>query len=274
MKRRTLINIFGIMLLLTACNKPATNLTYENPDYKVLFLHHSTGNNVWHGDINPYSKIYLGKSMCMVPRLIKEYNEANGVKISVEERNFPKGNPYPWENYPFDYYNIWVKNAGETPFIEEPTLEILTKDYNLIILKHCFPVSSIMEDDGTPDINSKNKTLSNYKLQYNALKEKMHEFPQTRFLVWTGSALAEGATDPGQAQRAQEFARWVTDEWDQAEDNISIFDFRQIETDGGLFLKPQYATSATNSHPNIELASKSAGLLVKAILNIFETDKK
>ena len=33
--------------------------------------------------------------------------------------SFPKPNPYGWNNYPYDYYNIWVKNAGEELYMEE-----------------------------------------------------------------------------------------------------------------------------------------------------------
>ena len=90
--------------------------------------------------------------------------------ISIEEMAFPKASPYGWHNYPYDYYNIWVKNAGNEPFMEEPTLEILTKQYQVVIFKHCFPVSNIQPDQDSADINSDFKSLSNYKLQYLALK--------------------------------------------------------------------------------------------------------
>ncbi len=41
---------------------------------------------------------------------------------SLEEVAFPKSKPYGWNNYPYDYYNIWVNNAGPKPFMKEPTL--------------------------------------------------------------------------------------------------------------------------------------------------------
>lgn len=69
------------------------------------------------------------------------------------------------------------KNAGESSFMEEPTLEILTRKYEIIAFKHCFPVGRILEDKGTPNIDSNEKRVENYKLQYNALKTKMHSFP-------------------------------------------------------------------------------------------------
>ena len=78
-----------------------------------------------------------------------------------------------------------LRMEGPNPYMEEPTLEILTKEYDVIIFKHCFPGSRILEDTGNPDINSDEKRIENYKLQYNALKQKMHEFPNNKFIVWT-----------------------------------------------------------------------------------------
>ncbi|MEA1896091.1 MAG: hypothetical protein U9N53_00345, partial [Bacteroidota bacterium] len=237
-------------------------LKYKDPDLKILFLHHSTGRNIWYGDVN--------ENMCMVPRLLKEYNDQQGTKISIEERNFPQGNPYSWNNYPYDYYNIWVKHAGDKPYMEEPTLEILTKNYDIIIFKHCFPVSSILEDDQLPDIDSEKKTLSNYKLQYIAIKEKLLEFPQTEFIIWTGAALIESQTNIVEAKRANEFADWVKNQWNETNDNIHVFDFRDIETEGGLYLKPEYAAGTNDSHPNKMLSIKAARLFVKKIVNAIE----
>ena len=90
---------------------------------RTIFLHHSTGNCVWRGG---------------VPEWIARYNEENGTSYSVVERAFPKKEPYGWQNYPYDYWNIWVKNGGDRAYMEEPTLEMLTADYEVIAFKHCF----------------------------------------------------------------------------------------------------------------------------------------
>jgi hypothetical protein len=259
-----------IIFMFTSCRNPIMNLKYEKPDAKIIFLHHSTGNNIWYGDIKQGLNLSLRKPMCMVPRLMKNYNEANNKKISIEQRYFPSGKPYPWANYPYDYYNIWVKNGGENTFMDEPTLEILTKEYDIIIFKHCFPVSHILEDDEHPDINSDKKTLANYKLQYNALKTKLQSFPKNKFIVWTGAALVETVTNTEEAERANHFFEWVKKEWDEPGDNIEIFDFREIETEGGVYLKEKYANSTSDSHPNMKLSKIAAELLVKKIVEVLE----
>ena len=45
-----------------------------------------------------------------------------------------------------------------------------------------------MEDTGNPDPGSLKKTVENYKAQYEALKEKLNSFPQTKFILWTAAA--------------------------------------------------------------------------------------
>jgi len=101
---------------------------------------------------------------------------------------YPKSSPYGWHNYPYDYYKIWVKNGRNNDFMEESTLEMLTKKYQVIIFKHCFPVSIIQANKESCNINSDFKCTTDYKLQYLALREKLSEFPNAKFILFTGAA--------------------------------------------------------------------------------------
>lgn len=235
---------------------------------KVIFLHHSTGKLIWTGDVSKVSFKLFKEGEAQ--KWIKKYNNSNKTNYHIKEIAFPKSEPYGWKNYPYDYYNIWVKNAGENPFMEEPTLEMLTKEYGLIIWKHCYPVSGIEEDSGSPDINSEIKSLENYKLQYIALKEKMHEFPDTKFLVWTGAVRVKGANSPESAERMKLFTDWVVNEWDEKDDNVFLWDFYSLETEGGIYLKDEYARSTVDSHPNKTFSSKAAKLFSQRIIDVLE----
>ena len=241
--------LLSLLLLIStfySCNN-SKNEDMSNQK-KVIFLHHSTGNNIWKGNVSKYSyKLFKEGD---VQKWIKKYNKKNEIKINIKEQAFPKKQPYGWKNMPFDYYNIWVKNAGDKPFKEEPTLEILTKQYDLIIWKHCYPVGRISENKDSADINSEERTLENYKLQYEALKNKMLEFPDTKFLVWTGAAQVKGGTNEEDAKRQKEFIDWLRNDWSQKGDNIYLWDFYELETEGGLYQKDEYAASTTDSHPN------------------------
>jgi len=234
---------------------------------KIVFLHHSTGHVVWLGTTSKWRAKIFGTSA--VKSAIDALNERNGADYEIEEMYFPTTDEgYPWANYPYDYYNIWVKNAGEEPYQGEPTLEMLTKDYDVIVLKHCFPVGNILPDTGAPDVDSSEKRLENYKLQYAELKQKMHSFPGTTFIVWTGAALTEAATDPDEAQRTREFFDWVKAEWDEPGDNIFLWDFYELQTGGGRYLKPEYASAPDDSHPTAEFGERVAPLFAQRIVDV------
>lgn len=268
---KVFIVVFAVLMLSVSCTQK------EEPDVKVIYLHHSTGGVIWRGDATSvFSKIVRRISKKApsgeLPALIREHNRKNRKNYLIEERVFPKDKPYGWKNYPYDYYNIWVKNAGVKPFKEEPTLEILSKEYEVIIFKHCFPSSNIREDGDSADINSDIKTLANYKLQYEALKNKLLGFPDTKFILFTGAVHVESQITEDQALRAKEFYQWVIGEWDQPGDNIHIWDLYALQTEGGLYFKDAYAESPTNSHPNSEFASRVVKLLSSRIIDVIEND--
>jgi hypothetical protein len=236
---------------------------------KIVFLHHSTGKCIWLGDTSEY--VYRLTRKGAVQKYFDSYNKKNITDYLITEMVFPKKEPYGWKNYPFDYYNIWVRNAGQEKYLGEPTLEILTREYDTIIIKHCFPVGRILEDTGSPDIDSEEKRLENYKLQYNALKNKMHSFPDTKFIIWTPPALVKNQVTPGQAQRTYEFYRWMADDWFEKGDNIFLWDFYKYETEGDLYLRDQYACSATDSHPGKAFSERMAPVFSQYVIDVVES---
>lgn len=221
----------------------------------IIFLHHSTGHGIWNGGM---------------PELFAKYNAEHDTDYMIIERAYPSGDPYKWKNYPFDYWNIWINHAGYEPYMQEPALETLTQLFDVIIWKHCYPVSHIKPDTGNPDISSEKKTIENYKLQYAALKEKMHEYPDKRFIVWTGAALVKNNTNEEEGRRAEQFFDWVRNTWDVKGDNIYLWDLWELETEGGLYLKNEYASTPDNSHPNAEFNAYAAPFAVQRIIDVIE----
>jgi hypothetical protein len=220
---------------------------------EIVFLHHSTGWNIWDGGLGPW---------------MEAYSNQDSKSFTITEREYPTDPPYGWNNYPYDYWNIWVNHAGDQRYLEQETLEIFTEQYQLIVFKHCFHVSEINADTGAPDISSDEKKLENYKLQYEALRAKMWQFPKTRFLLWTAAAHTQGNTDEETAKRTKSFVDWVKNEWDVPGDNIFLFDFYSLETEGGLYLNPSYATASDDSHPSGDFSKTVAPLLGQRIVNV------
>ena len=264
-----IISILIMSLSLSSCKQ-------NKEEVDILFLHHSTGRVIWIGNTTTRIKTLTRKfsdrlARGQVPILMSRYNRQNKTRYRIREQIFPKSAPYGWNNFPYDYYNIWVKHAGGEPYMEEPTLEMLTKDYQVIIFKHCFPVSNIEADQETASLDSDVKTLANYRLQYDAIREKLHSFPDTKFILFTGAALSRGSVTEDEAARAGEFFRWVMEDWDQPGDNIYLWDLYSLETEGGLYFKDEYSVSDADSHPNEQFASRVAPLLVNRIVDVIET---
>jgi hypothetical protein len=239
---------------------------------KAIFLHHSTGGGVW-SDGN-------------VEGWIENYNTNHGTHYSANERAYPDS-PYPWENYPYDYWNLWVNNACNS---DEPGIECmgsLTQKYNVIIYKHCFPGAGIEEDLGTPDVSSGRKSLENYKLQYRALREMMDGYPTNQFIVWTLAPLHRNATSTEDAARARQFVDWVNTVWltedGKPHPNIFIFDFYNIVAESNPnpahgqvnCLKYEYEGdhNGSDSHPNYVANQVAGPLFAQFIVNCMEGNK-
>lgn len=263
----TIVNLC-LSFYVVGCSDQGVSKMENKKEIKIIFLHHSTGQVIWDGGLSKFAR-KLGFEGD-VKKFFKKHNAEYNTNYIIAETYFPKSSPYGWNNYPYDYYNIWVKNAGNEPYKEEPTLEMLTGQYDVIIFKHCFPISRIQADGTNPELNSDEKTVANYKLQYEALKKKMNGFPNTKFILWTPTALVEKATNKDEADRAREFSEWVKNVWDTPDDNIFLWDFRSLQSEDGLYFRNTYSASSTDSHPNRKFSQTVAPYFCNRIINVIE----
>jgi len=254
-----------LLLSVLGCKKKSGKL---NDPTQIIYLHHSTGRIIWEGEQNGLEKIIPAFGKPAVVKYLDDYNENQGVNYRITPREFPAQSPYGWQNYPYDYYNIWVKHGNADYYMEEPTLKILTEKYDVVVFKHCFPVSRMKRGTvpGNPD--SREKTLTNYQRQYTLLKEKLRSYPGTKFLLWTGPALLKKHTNESEASITKEFYDWVKNNWDTPEDNIFLWDFRELETEGGLYLKSEYAFNPDNSHPSRAFGERAARYFVQRLTDV------
>jgi hypothetical protein len=222
---------------------------------RIAYLHHSTGGNVWGGG---------------VPDYFAAYNTTHGTHYQITERAYPDS-PYPWANYPYDYWNLWVNPSGPAED-GNPNIHSLAKlcsDYDVIVFKHCFPVSDLAADTGSASVSSSAKRAENYKLQYAALKARLNAFPAKKFIVWTGAALTLGQSNAASGQRARDFFAWVKNTWDVDGDNVFVWDFFELETEGGNFLMDVHSSSG-DSHPNAAFCSTVAPYIGRRIVDVIE----
>lgn len=276
------IVISALLILIISFFMTSCKQTNKSKAIRILFLHHSTGQNLWDGDRSTFFSKAFGKfssrisgklkRKAEIPSLFRKYNKEFHTNYSIDEMIFPKSSPYGWHNYPYDYYNIWVKNAGNETYKDEPTLEILSKKYQVIMLKHCFPVCNIQDESNLADINSDRKTIANYKLQYLALREKFHALPDTKFIIFTGAAQVKSNITEPEAQRARDFFSWVVNEWDIQNDNIYIWDLYSLQTEGGIYFNEKYSYSPNDSHLNIAFSKRAAKLLSARVIDVIENN--
>ncbi|HEX3047629.1 MAG TPA: hypothetical protein VHY08_22950 [Bacillota bacterium] len=230
-----------MIFLITGCETGGKRNPLLVPkDGRLIFLLHSTGGNLWNDG--------------GVVSWFDQYNIDHGTGYSVEEQWYSRAG-----NYPYDFWYDWC---------HEDNLDGLASQYQVIVWKHCFPVSQIEESSAPGDVASEQKTIANYKLQYNALKAKMRSFSNNIFIVWTGAVCKQGEIDVGQAQRTKDFFDWVRSTWDESGDNIFLWDFYYWETDGtSLYLKDEYAT---DSHPNTAFNQRVAPYFCRRVVNVIQ----
>ena len=232
---------------------------------KIIFLHHSTGGNVYNeGNVKQWLHTYAPS-------------------LEITERAYPN-TPYPWNNYPYDYWNLWINGACQPGNSNVECLNNLADEYDVVIFKHCFPGADILSDTGTPDVSSSRKSLENYKAQYRALRDELDKYPETTFIIWTLAPRHRLATNAERANRAWQFVQWVKNDFltedGREHPNIFIFDFfgivaekRNDPPQGQQYcLRYDYERSHTgsDSHPN-KLANETAGpLFARCIVDAVE----
>ena len=242
-------------------------------DKKAIFLVHSTGTDLF--------------SQGKVSDWMKNYNAINNTNFQIYTRTYPE-NPWPWSNYPHDYWKLWVDNSCNSNDPDIECLASLSSKYDMVIFKHCYPGADVEANLGNPDIKSSRKSLENYKLQYRALRILMDGMPDKKFMVWTLVPRHRLATYASTASRANEFVNWVKTQWltedGKPHPNIYIFDFFSFAAEMNknpsngvqycLKYDYEYSHSSGDSHPNV-LANQTIGpLFAQAVVKALSADIK
>lgn len=157
--------------------------------------------------------------------------------------------------------------------MKELTIEMLSKKYSVLILKHSFPVSNIMPDRGLADFGSNLKTCQNYKLQWNTLERK------APYLL--GNKV-QSIYRCSSNYRCQNRVRGCTiyRVLSLGGTGIGPGGWQYISvgpispTDWGRLVLDDFALSPTDSHPNEQFAGKASNLLFNRIIDIIEFNGK
>ena len=248
---RLLPILFSVFMLMLSMD---TLLAGET--VKILFIHHSTGNNVIKGAVG-------------IEAMFKKYNREHGTDYRFYEIWEPSGASGKG-NYPYDYlFHTFTPER----------LKNFAVQFDLIIWKHCYPGSDVLENRDLTNINSARKSLENYKVQYRELRRRLAEYPATKFMVWTLPPRHRLVNQPEHAApnavRASEFAEWVKTKYLLEAGKISnqyVWDIRLLLTGPDHFLKKEYERSpdSPDSHPNQLANDTICPLFFQAILDMIE----
>jgi hypothetical protein len=225
-----------------------------------IFLHHSTGANIW----GPNG------SSTSIPLEISKFNEKNGYlginAVSIDEAWWPTDDN-EWEHW----HRIF-----ENQDLADNNLNSILSNYKIIVIKSCFPSSSIaswgQKSDTTVPIY---KSVYNYKWHWRHIILAMKKHPDNFFAIWTNAPLTVAASNSSEAALSKSFCKWAKDTLGKGIDpvigvlpkNIYVFDFFSKLVDQYGFLQNQYAFNSVDSHPNSAATSLVAPQFVNEIFD-------
>jgi hypothetical protein len=226
---------------------------------KAIFLHHSTGSNIY-GPNGSKTSVSIEAA---------SYNSKNGYigsnAISMAESWWP-GNDNEWEH--------WHRIFDEK--VSDEIIKTFYNSYQIVIIKSCFPSSSMTAWGTASDtLQPTKKSTFNYKWHFRGIIKVMQNTPNTFFVIWTNAPLVAAGTNNTEAFLSDSFCRWAKDSLEAGKDavygkfppNVYIFDFfhKLAGADGKLPIS--YAASSSDSHPNSAATELVAPQFVSEVFN-------
>jgi hypothetical protein len=282
MKRplRALFSLLALLLLLAGPAFPASaQLTLDpNPPaqaVKLLFIHHSTGENWLRDDYGG-----LGKALAENNYFVSDTNYGWGPEAIGDRTDIPD-----WEEW-FDSprtpatmqaaYTESGQNSSYTRLPNDPGGE-----NTIVLFKSCFPNSAL---EGSPDDPPNPEgwlTVGHARYVYNRLLPYFLSRPDKLFIVITAPPLSDNTY----ASNARAFNTWLLEDWLQESGyplhNVAVFDFYNVLSakqahhwfaDGQIRHVVQerniLAYPSGDDHPN-EAGSRKATDEFVPLLNIF-----
>jgi len=283
--------IFLIFLLIGGICFSADNNTAPASPVKLIFIHHSCGEN-WLHDSDGGLGIALRNNNYFVSDTNYEWGP-----MSIGD-NTDIGHWYEWfvgsnsSTYITALYNESSQNSSYSRLSNDPGGE-----NKIIMFKSCFPNSHL---GGSPtdtptignnplrgqDSSSQHMTVANAKGIYNDLLAYFSNHQDRLFVVITAPPLTANDTDSAHAANARALNNWLVHGWltGYGHDNVAVFDFYNVLTGSNnhhRFINgavehvistasntSAYASDPWNSHPN-SIGNQKATAEFIDLLNVF-----
>jgi len=231
--------VFLALVIIPSLLSSAYGVVQAQQPIRIIFLHHSTGQNLIDGGGVREGLTALGYLF-----FDHGYN-GEGLRLadgawSGESFNVPDDNTDP-----DGFAAIFSQPYHDPP---DNAFSHLMK-YDVILFKSCFPTSNIA-DDGQ---------LRDYQDYYLSIRDTIDQYPQKLFVVVTPPPQVPNNSNPDEGRRARAFASWLnSNEYLEGHPNLVTFDFFNLLAGEDDFLKPSYRVDEWDAHPN-DLANQHIG---------------
>jgi len=220
------VSVVLVIFLLS----PLLTVSAQAP-VRVIFLHHSTGHNL----------IEQGGLRELLTGMGYEFFDhgynGDGLRLADGE--------YTGSNYDIPGDNTDPDGLAELfsqPF-HQPADNAFSHlmEYDVILLKSCFPVSNIWDD----------ARLAELQGYYLTIRERMDQHPEKLFIILTQPPQVPADSNRDESARARQLAAWLaSDEYLGGRANIKTFNFFDLLAGSDNFLKSGYRSGVHDAHPN------------------------
>jgi len=216
----------------------APSPTKPGKTVKLIFIHHSTGQN-WLADDNGGLGIALKNNNYFV----SDTNYGWGPDAIGDRTD--TGNWWDWfrgpksSTYTQALYTEFGQHSGYARIATDPDPN---RENEIIMFKSCFPNSAIGGSPNDPATTGSNPlrgggpmTVANVKGIYNDILTYFAAHQEKLFVLVVPPPLAQNATNATQAANARAVANWLMNKWlaNYAHRNVAVFDFYNVLTSNG-----------------------------------------
>jgi len=233
MKRKKHLFVFVMVFcaMILAAPSPGTTLRLQadNPNppeqiVKLIFIHHSTGEN-WltdgYGD--------LGRTLGQKNYFVSDTNYGWGPEGIGDRTDIP--NWMEWfrssetPTYMSALFNESAQNSSYKRTLSDPGGENL-----IVMFKSCFPNSELSGNPNDPPGTYEDLSVGGAKYTYNQLLQYFVTRPDKLFVAITAPPLS----DSTYAKNARAFNQWLVNDWlhenNYTLNNVAVFDFYNVLT--------------------------------------------
>lgn len=198
---------------------------------KLIFIHHSTGQN-WLDDGDGGLGIALRDNNYFV----SDTNYGWGPDSIGDHTDIPN-----WDDWFVGPEAAAYTAALYAEFEQHSAYSRLETDpggpNEIVMFKSCYPNSNLEGNPADLPLPTPDDSLSvaNAKAIYNAILTYFQAHQEKLFIVITAPPLAEDETDAGRAANARAFNNWLVNNWldGYAYHNVAVFDFYHVLTSNG-----------------------------------------